>query len=244
MPRFFVDAPLALNACVELPPAARRHAINVLRLRPGALITLFNGHGGEFHGELLRAEPGQALVRLDAFLDPAAELPFTVTIVQGLPGADKMDWVVEKAVELGAFDLQPLAMERCVVRLAGERAARRRDHWQAIARSAAEQCGRNRVPAVHGLLTLEQWLGALPDAEVRLMACPGTERALATLAPPLGNARVQLVVGPEGGLSERESAALAALGFAAVSLGPRVLRTETAALAALAVLACAWAPGS
>jgi 16S rRNA (uracil1498-N3)-methyltransferase len=240
MPRFYVDLPLAPKETFELPAGVAHHAVAVLRLRPGEPVTLFNGRGGEYRARLVDCSVKSARAEILGFDAREAELPFRVTIAQGLPAADKMDWAVEKAVELGAAALQPLATTRSVVRLAGERATRRRGHWQAIAQAAAEQCGRNRVPQIHELATLEAWLACLPEGGVRLWACPRSSQFLTAMAAPEPDTPVHLVIGPEAGLSDTEEAALRDAGFQAVSLGERILRTETAALAALAMLSAVW----
>jgi 16S rRNA (uracil1498-N3)-methyltransferase len=240
MPRFFVDLPLAAPVTLVLPEAARRHAVGVLRLRAGDALTLFNGTGGEYHGVLVSADSASASVRLERFDTREAELPFAVTVAQGLSSGDKMDWTVEKAVELGACAVQPLAVHRSVVRLSGDRAERRRAHWQAIAQAAAEQCGRNRVPEVYAIKDLDLWTAELPNDALLLYADPRAQSMLSEVVPPPVCNPVYLLVGPEGGLTETEEATLATAGFRAVSLGQRVLRTETAALAALAMLGAIW----
>jgi 16S rRNA (uracil1498-N3)-methyltransferase len=242
MPRFYIEGPLAVNSTLELPAAVARHAVAVLRLREGEALTLFNGKGGEYRARLVTASGRQAVVHIEAFSAREAELPFAVTVVQALPSGDKMDWIVEKSVELGADALQPLAVHRSVVRLNAERALRRRDHWQAIAQAAAEQCGRNRIPSIHPVASLPEWLEGLPEATLRLVASPRARQPLAALArPPLGE-HLQLVIGPEGGFTDEEEGQLDRAGFHGVSLGARVLRTETAALAALAMLNALWNP--
>lgn len=233
IPRFFCPQPLAPDSLAELPPDAAHHALRVLRLGPGAAVTLFNGEGGEYPGSL--AEVGRAVrVRLGAWRDVERESPLELVLAQALPAGDKMDWVVQKAVELGVVRLQPLAAARCVVRLSGERAARRLAHWRQVAASACEQCGRNRVPEIAPILDLRQWLGQLgrDNEYARLLLSPQAGRRPRDLA----GTRFLLLVGPEGGLDAEEVSAARLAGFADLSLGPRVLRTETAGPAALAAL--------
>ncbi|MBZ0126173.1 MAG: 16S rRNA (uracil(1498)-N(3))-methyltransferase [Rhodocyclaceae bacterium] len=232
-PRFFCPQPLAPNSLAELPSAAAHHALRVLRLGAGDPVTLFNGEGGEYPGRI--AEAGRAVrVQLGDWHAVERESPLDMTLAQALPSGDKMDFVVQKAVELGVARIQPLASSRSVVRLAGERAARRVEHWRQVAISACEQCGRNRLPEIAPILDLRQWLGQLAqDNEIRrLLLSPQGGRRPRELA----GRRFLLLVGPEGGLDKEEAAAARLAGFADLSLGPRILRTETAGPAALAAL--------
>lgn len=233
MPRFYCPMPLATGASLGLPPGTARH-VQVLRLQPGAAITLFNGDGGEF--EAVVEQMGRAEVRVQVLrhLDVEREAHRQVHLVIGMPANERMDWLVEKAAELGAASIQPLLAERSVLKLAGERAGKKRAHWQAIAIAACEQCGRNRVPQVHDVMSFDEWL---PQARAG-------ERWMLTLAPdaaPLpidaGAGPLTLLSGPEGGLSPGEEERARAAGFTPRSLGPRVLRAETAPLAALSRLA-------
>lgn len=242
IPRFFCPPPLHAQRVVGLPEAAAHHALRVLRLRAGDPVVLFDGKGGEYAGRLVEA--GRAVrVELGAWRDIERESPLRITLAQALPAGDKMDWIVQKAVELGAVRVVPLAAARSVVRLVGERAARRVEHWRQVAVSACEQCGRNRLPEVLPVLDLRSWLAGLAGlAEkqgetdgLRLLLSPGGAALRLGEVSPRGG--VALLIGPEGGLTDDESAAAAACGFRAVSLGPRILRTETAGLAALAALA-------
>jgi 16S rRNA (uracil1498-N3)-methyltransferase len=223
---------------VELPEAASHHAQKVLRLAPGAAIELFDGAGNAWRaelargGKLLRAVLGQACV---ADLEP----PLAVTLVQGLPAADKMDWIVQKCVELGVAAFRPVAARRSVVRLSGERMERRVTHWQNVAVAACEQCGRNRLPPVAPLVDLPRYLGETPAAgETRLLLAPDATQRLRDLPPPAGP--VTLLIGPEGGFEPEEIRAAQIAGFVPVALGPRVLRTETAGAAALAAMMVLW----
>lgn len=232
--RFFCPQPLAPNSLAELPAAAAHHALRVLRLSVGDAVTLFNGEGGEYPGRI--AEAGRAVrVRLGAWDAVERESPLELILAQALPSGDKMDFVVQKAVELGVARIQPLLASRSVVRLAGERAARRVEHLRQVAVSACEQCGRNRVPEIAPILDLRQWLGRLPqDNEIsRLLLSPQGGRRPRELA---GTNGFLLLVGPEGGLDAEEAATARMAGFADLSLGPRILRTETAGPAALAAL--------
>jgi 16S rRNA (uracil1498-N3)-methyltransferase len=243
MPRFFVGSPLQSGDVVPLPDEVTRH-VQVLRLQPGDTIVLFNGAGGEYSAEIVEMERRYTNVRIDALRDVEAEPPYRLTLAQGIAGSDKMDWLIEKAVELGATSFVPLTTSRSVVRLAGERAQRRLAHWQRIVQSACEQCGRNRLPDVAPSREIGTWLAAMPktpaEGELRIILSPRATASFATLPhdPPKGE--VTILVGPEGGFSSAEEAAAESHGFMPVGLGPRVLRTETAGIAVLAALAARW----
>lgn len=238
MPRFYCPQPLAAGATVDLPEAVAHH-LHVVRLQPGASLTLFNGEGGQYRATLQETGKRRATATVDAFEEVEAEAPYSVTLAQGLPEGSKMDWIVEKAVELGVTAIQPLAAGRSVVRLAGERAAKRQAHWQGVIVSASEQCGRNRLARLHPLADLDPWLAA-PSDGVRILLSPRATASLAGWARGTAPQPVTFLIGPEGGLTPQEEAAALAAGALSLSMGPRVLRTETAGLAALAVLAGAW----
>jgi len=234
--RFHFDGRLPDGGEVALPEALAHHAVRVLRLPDGAGLVLFDGHGGEVEAELV-VRGKAAFARLGARRDIERESPLQVVLVQALATGDKMDWVVQKAVELGVAAVQPVQAERSVLRLAGERADKRLAHWQQVAVSACEQCGRNRIPQLRPMQPVLQWLAANRAATNYVLA-PGGRVGLAQEPPPAGP--VHLLVGPEGGWSEGELAAFDAAGCRRIVLGPRVLRTETAGLAALAVLQARW----
>jgi len=233
VPRFHCPGPLAAGAAIELPEAIAHHALRVLRLRPGAAIVLFDGTGGEYPARLLAGD-GPARAELGAHDPREAEPPLPVTLVQGLPAGDKMDWVVEKAVELGAHRIVPVAAQRSVLQLSGSRLEKRLEHWRRIARSACEQCGRNRVPRVEAPLSLADWLRSaeIPQWLCDPQASVPLPSALREAAPHSDG--LALLVGPEGGWSDEETALARKLGARPVRLGDRVLRTETAGLALLA----------
>lgn len=243
MPRFFVDSGFEPGDVVALPDEVARH-VQVLRLAAGDSLTLFNGRGGQHEARLVEVGRRSALAQIGAFEAVEAEPPYRITLAQGIAGGDKMDWLVEKAVELGVSRIAPLVTTRGVVRLSAERASRRHAHWQGIVRAACEQCGRNRLPEVDPACELSKWLQALPPADapgpLRLMLSPRAKIALASLPQTPPNEGVVLLIGPEGGLAPEEEEAAAAQGFAPLSLGPRVLRTETAGMAVLAALAARW----
>jgi 16S rRNA (uracil1498-N3)-methyltransferase len=204
-------------------------------MQAGDPVILFDGCGGEFHARLDEISRRRVRVTIHRHEDTERESPLAITLVQALATSDKMDFIVQKAVELGAAAVQPIVTERATLKLSGERAEKRTAHWQAIARAACEQCGRNRVPDIGELLTLAQWL-ALPTPGIRLMLHPSADQALASALQRCPDGPLSILIGPEGGFSERESALAAANQILPVRLGPRVLRTETAGLAALAAL--------
>jgi 16S rRNA (uracil1498-N3)-methyltransferase len=243
MPRFFVGTPLASGDTITLPDDVNRH-VQVLRLQPGDAITLFNGTGGEFGAEVIEMERRGSMVRIGEFRDVEAEPPYRLTLAQGIAGSDKMDWLIEKAVELGACEFVPLTTTRSVVRLSGERAERRHAHWLRIVRASCEQCGRNRLPEVAPTREIATWLGSLPktpaDGELRLVLSPRANVPFAALTTEPPTQRVIVLIGPEGGFSAAEEAAATSHGFTAIGLGPRVLRTETAGIAVLSALAARW----
>lgn len=241
-PRFFVggaDAVLAAESDFPLPEPVVRHA-QVLRLAPGDAITLFDGRGGSHAATLVELGKRHAVARIGAHDAAEAEPPFRVTLAQGLAGGDKMDWLIEKAVELGVDAIQPLQATRSVVRLSGERAQKRQAHWQALVQAACEQCGRNRLPQVAPVANFETWLAQSGGAGARLLVSPRAQQSLPAFVAERREALiangVTLLIGPEGGLSPEEEQAARQAGFTGVSLGPRILRTETAGLACLATL--------
>ncbi len=238
-PRFHFDGQLSTGAEVDLPLRAAHH-VGVLRLRPDDPIALFNGSGGEFECALTRVARDGVRARVIAWRDRERESALRVTLAQGLSSGDRMDLVLQKATELGACAIQPLASERSVVRLSEERADRRLAHWRNLVAAACEQCGRNRLPEVRPVATLGEFLAAVEEGSQRLLLSPSATLRLRDLPQA---AAVTLLVGPEGGLSEAEEEQAAQAGFAAVGLGPRVLRTETAPIAALAALQSMWGDG-
>ncbi|TFY98149.1 16S rRNA (uracil(1498)-N(3))-methyltransferase [Ramlibacter rhizophilus] len=239
----FTPGPLESGRSLALGDGAARH-VQVLRLQPGDGLVLFDGRGGEWDATVERMGRSEVQVRVGAHRATEREALRAVHLALGVPANERMDWLVEKAAELGAASLTPLTAQRSVLRLSGERAERRQAHWQAIATAACEQCGRNRVPAVEPLQSLGAWCAALPAG--------GGRRLLLSLdadARPIGHftadeGPVLLLSGPEGGLAPAEIEAAQAQGFEAVSLGARTLRAETAPLAALAVLTLAGATRS
>jgi 16S rRNA (uracil1498-N3)-methyltransferase len=237
-PRFHCPLPLAEGAEIALPDAAAHHAARVLRLAAGDAVTLFGGDDGEFAARILRVEPRGVQVRIGQAQAADRESPLAMTLVQGLAAADRMDYAIQKAVELGVRSIQPVTMMRSVARLDEARAAKRALHWRQVAIAACEQCGRNQLPRLHPLLGFEAWLGASSEASLRLLLAPDGDVALRSLAAPDGP--IEILVGPEGGLTPEESAAALRRGFRALRLGPRILRTDTAGPAVLAALNAQW----
>jgi 16S rRNA (uracil1498-N3)-methyltransferase len=239
MPRFYCPQPLVAGAIVDLPEAVAHH-LHVVRQQPGDEVVLFNGEGGQARALLVEIGKRRATAEVVALEAADAELPYSVTLAQGLPeGSNKMDWIVEKAVELGVSRIQPLAAVRSVVKLAGERLDKRQAHWEAVVVSASEQCGRNRLALVAPLQDFGRWI-AQPADGVRILLSPRATQSLAAWARTTEPCAVTFAIGPEGGFSAQEEETALAQGALALSMGPRVLRTETAGLAALAVLAAHW----
>lgn len=233
--------PLTSGDAIALSPSAARH-VQVLRMQPGEAVTLFNGEGGEFDAVIERMGRSDVSVVVGSHHAIEREAARALHLVVGMPANERMDWLVEKAAELGVTSIQPLLAQRSVLKLQGERADKKQAHWQAIAIAACEQSGRNRVPPVHPVAGLGQWLAALG-------ATPSNNRlrlllSLAAQAKPLhaaagSNGPVLLLSGPEGGLAPQEEELALAAGFQRATLGTRVLRSETAPLAALAALTLA-----
>ena len=252
MPRFYCPTPLTTGELLDLPASAARH-VQVLRLQPGERITLFNGgpgmadRAGEFEATIAQMGRSEVRVLVGPHISVERETGPTVHLAVGMPANERMDWLVEKVTELGVASLQPLITERSVLRLSGERADKKVAHWQNVAIAACEQCGGNRVPVIHPVMGFAAWTKAhagrsenqtgRPDQSWLLSlrpGSPGLREALAGGAVTAG--AITFLSGPEGGLSPAEEASALSGGFAPVTLGPRVLRAETAALVALAVL--------
>ena len=233
LPRLFVDLPLSAGESISLPAGPARH-VQVLRLQPGAPLIVFDGRGGEWAAEVTKMGRSDVSVAMGARTEVDRELPLNITLALGVPANERMDALVEKATELGVAAIQPLMCERSVLRLSGERAQKKVAHWQAVAVSACEQSGRTRVPQIAEMRTLAQWLQALPTDAARWMLSFRDAQPIAAMGAPAPS--LLCLSGPEGGLSPAEEDAARAVGFAPVSLGPRVLRADTAPLALLAHL--------
>ena len=244
MPRFYCPTPLATGALLDLPDGPARH-VQVLRLQPGDAVTLFNGLAdasgqfGEFAAQVTHMGRSSVQVQVGDWTATQREASRAVHLAVGMPANERMDWLVEKAAELGVTSIQPLMTERSVLRLSGDRATKKQSHWQSVAVAACEQCGGNRVPVVHEVMSLTQWLKARPQATDApalglLLSLRAESQDVRNAASLAGD--ITFLSGPEGGLSTPEEDAALAAGFKPTTLGPRVLRAETAALAALVAL--------
>lgn len=227
---------LATGMTLALEEGASRHLRNALRLQVGAAVVLFDGNGGEYSSQIESVERKRLQLRVGDHQDIERESSLPVHLGIALSRGDRFDWVVQKATELGVTQISPLFSERVELKLKGERADKKLRHWRQVAISACEQCGRNRVPPLHPPQSLAKWSAQL-DAACKLVLHHRSQQSLAELAPP---ASVALLIGPEGGLSESEIDLALQQGFQALTLGPRILRTETAPLASLAIVQQLW----
>ena len=242
MPRFYCPVELRVGAALDLPPEAARH-VQVFRMQPGEHITLFNGEAGtpagEYDASIVQMGRSHVTVQIEGHLAIEREAARAVHLLAGITAGERMEWLVEKATELGVASITPLEAERSVTRLKGDRATKRQERWQAIAASACEQCGRNQVPRIHAPVDLAQWIkaGGLAYAQRLVLSLADGTQPLAQAVQQAGAQPLVFLSGPEGGLSPAEEALARGNGFAPVTLGPRVLRAETAPLAALGYLA-------
>lgn len=239
MPRFYCPPPLPVQGSFNLPAAAAHHASRVLRLRTGDDVQLFDGQGNECHGVIEEISGKQVFVSGLIQIQADRESPLSVLLAQSLSSSEKMDWVIQKATELGVSEIQPLATERSVARLSSERAAKRTEHWQQVIISACEQCGRNTLPLIHAPLDIMTWLQQMRASEdSKYILLPEGTASLREQARP--QRKAVLLIGAEGGFSQAERDSALLCGFTPVRLGARVLRTETAAVAGLAALQTLW----
>lgn len=238
MPRLYCPVSLSPGASIALPESVAHH-VHVLRLNEGDTITLFNGEGGEYTAKLTSIEKRRASALVVSHSPREVELPYAVTLAQALPEGSKMDWIVEKAVELGAAAIQPLATQRAVVKLVGDRMEKRILHWQAIVATSSEQCGRNRLMQIAPVLDFSRWV-ATPADQPRILFSPRATQSFNEWARAHPPQAMTVIVGPEGGLSNEEESFAASQGVILLSLGERVLRTETAGMAALTGLGALW----
>jgi 16S rRNA (uracil1498-N3)-methyltransferase len=243
--RAFVDAPLAADTDIGLPPGPAAHLTRVLRMRAGDAIILFNGRGGEFEARITAVARQAVRVRIGAHRAVERESPLQITLLQAVARGERMDLVIQKATELGVMQIVPVTCDRGVVQLDAHSGERRAAHWLAVAVSACEQCGRNRLPSIAPIVPMEAACSAAtglrllldPDAVISLAtAAADAGPALSTALAQGAAAEVSLLIGPEGGLSPPEQALAERSGFRPCRLGPRILRTETAALAAVSTL--------
>ena len=234
-PRIFTDSPLNTGSPCELDDNAAQHVGRVLRMQPGQSLRLFNGDGQDYTATITESSKKRVVVNVEDAAPNLTESNLEIVLGQTLSKGDRMDYAVQKAVEMGVTRIVPLVTERCDVKLKGDREDKRLRHWRQIAISAAEQCGRARVPEVCPVMALPDWFDHTDDCDLRLVLHHRTEQSLDTMARPKS---VALMIGPEGGLNPEEITAAEAAGFMPVALGPRVLRTETAPVAAIAL--CQW----
>jgi len=241
-PRFYcapgTSDKLALGATIKLPENAAIHATRALRLSLGDAAILFNGDGQDYSAELTFIKKNEVAAKIKAIKTVSNESPLSITLAQAISSGDRMDFTIQKAVEMGVTAIQPIASQRSVVKLSGERAEKRREHWQNVVISACEQSGRAIVPQVAPALSLANWLAIAPKFSTKITLAPHATESLATLTKPAGD--ICLLIGAEGGLTEDEISLAALQGFTPVRLGARVLRTETAALAAIAAMQTLW----
>jgi 16S rRNA (uracil1498-N3)-methyltransferase len=237
--RFFSTEDLVIGAAVKLSENAATHATRALRLNVGDHIHLFNGDGFDYACELIAVKKNEVIAKVNASQARDTESPLSITLLQGISSGDRMDYSIQKAVELGVKQIQPIATERSVVKLSAERAEKRLEHWQNIVISACEQCGRATIPQVLAPKTLENWLSInSASTATRILLNPIGAKRLAELDKPSGE--IQLLIGAEGGLTQAEINLAISQGFQSVILGPRILRTETAGPTAIATLQSLW----
>jgi 16S rRNA (uracil1498-N3)-methyltransferase len=235
IPRIYTNSALSEGTTADLDDNAAQHVGRVLRMQPGQELLLFNGDGNDYPATITEAGKKRVAAQVGSPMANTTESALDIALGQALSKGDRMDYAVQKAVEMGVTRIVPLTTERCDVKLKGDREDKRLRHWQSVAISAAEQCGRARVPEILPVMALSDWFENTGDCDLRLVLHHRTEQSLHTLAKP---ARVALMIGPEGGLSPDEITAAETAGFLPVALGPRVLRTETAPVAAMAL--CQW----
>ncbi|OUL59056.1 16S rRNA (uracil(1498)-N(3))-methyltransferase [Pseudoalteromonas ulvae] len=233
IPHIYQPGDIALNQIINLDDDAAGHIGRVLRMSVGEQVSIFNGQGGEYLGELHEVSKKHVSVKILSFTDKDVESPLKIHLGQGVSRGDKMDFTIQKSVELGVTEITPLFTERCGVKLSGERLEKKHQQWQKIAIAAAEQSGRNVITLIHPPIKLEQWLSQSSD-ELKLTLHPRAEHSIKTISAPTDGLR--FIVGPEGGFTDAEMLATKNSGFIDIRLGPRVLRTETAALTVLSAL--------
>lgn len=235
-PRTYINHPLSINQTIDLDDIACGHLIRVLRLGEGDAIRVFNGDGQEYAALLCNVSKKRASATIQAILRSDTEMPLAMHLGQVISKGDRMDFTIQKATELGISEITPLWSERCDVRLKGERLEKKMDHWRKVAASACEQCGRNTLPVIHPAQHFSDWAKS-QNSDVKLILHPHNQKPLSEYQQP---EKVSLLVGPEGGFSETEVTQCLQENFNGLTLGPRILRTETAALAALSVFQFHW----
>jgi len=236
--RVHVPPPLVQGSKVTLPDGVAYHLTKVLRMRAGALVIVFDGIGNEHYAEILALDSKQVTIRIEEAIRGDTESPLQITLVQGVSRAERMDWTLQKATELGVHAVAPVITSRSVVRLDDRQANKKLEHWQAIVVSACEQSGRRVIPAVHTPVRLHDYFAKSNADNLRLVLDPNATITLTNQPRPLKD--VELLIGPEGGLDDDELQAAVSIGFTPVRLGPRILRTETASVVALSVMQALW----
>lgn len=236
--RIFCDGPLASGATVTLPSAGAYHVARVLRMRAGAPLVVFDGSGNDYPAEIVEVEGDKVAVQLRSQAPGTGESPIRITLVQGVSRSERMDWTLQKATELGVASIAPVLTARSVVRLDASQAVKKQAHWRGIVVGACEQCGRSKIPPVGPPVSLRDYFANVRKDGMRLVLSPSAPASLAGIASL--PSKVELLIGPEGGLDDDEITAAQKAGFMPVRLGPRVLRTETAAVVALTVLQALW----
>lgn len=231
--RIYYPFEMSTDSFVTLTDDATNHVANVLRAKKGQAVVLFNGDGNEYSAQLIEVTKRKVVVQIDSKISISIESPLSIHLGQGISRGDKMEWVIQKSIELGVTEITPLITERCGVKLSKERWSKKHEQWQKLAIAACEQCGRNVLPVLHPPTVFTDWIN-LSTNQVRLTLHPRAEKAFRHVTVPTSGAR--LLIGPEGGFSENEIYQTEQNGFQTIQLGPRVLRTETAAVAAIAAL--------
>lgn len=237
IPRIYTTQALVVDSSIDLDEGAARHLTSVLRMTVGQELIVFNGLGGEYSAQLTLAKKGKASATVTGFTDSNRESPLQLHLAIGMSRGERMDWIVQKATELGVNQITPLFTSRCEVKLSGERLEKRISHWQQVAISACEQSQRNTVPTINPAMTVVDWLPVC-ESGLKLVLHHRTERRLADMTN--GDNSIALLVGPEGGLADREIEQAIGAGFEPLAIGPRVLRTETAPLAAMSIIQSVW----
>ena len=232
--RIYYPEPLSTGIDIELESQAAIHLIRVLRAKTGTDVIIFNGDGNEYQASISRIERKRAWVKISHCIKTDRESPLNITLAQGISRSDRMDYTLQKAVELGVTRINPLFTEHCSVQLKADRIEKRLKHWQGIIISACEQSGRTRIPEISFPVTFDQWLENIPPEQTCLTLQPDASDSLQTINLPENN--ILLLVGPEGGLSQNEIRAANKQDFQGIRLGPRILRTETAALVAMSII--------
>lgn len=243
-PRFYIEQEPVVGQRMVLPQAASHHAIRVLRLAPGDTITLFTGKKGEFSAQIAEHSKHSTTVTINQYLDITRESPLKIELAQAICANEKMDWIVQKAVEMGVTRIQPITTTRSLIRLSSERASKRLLHWQKIIIAACEQCGRNHIPDIQPIQSFNHWLDQKKTCHTDQNTCfilsPTAQARLKAMPEPKADTQLTLAIGPEGGFTPDEEAAAIQAKFTPIQLGQRILRTESAALATIAAMQTLW----